>query len=61
MSKPMPCPFCASDTISNERDVDGWPIFMCDNCGARGPCTEIVREKALELWNTRALPNGERR
>jgi Lar family restriction alleviation protein len=46
------CPFCQSDDVEAEVDLDlGWCVF-CNDCGATGPLAE-TNEKAVELWDKR--------
>ena len=56
--KLLPCPFCGSSAISVERGLDVWPVAMCDDCGALGPCIELDREKANALWNARSVTSA---
>jgi Lar family restriction alleviation protein len=51
-----PCPFCGGENLSKERNGSGWPIVMCDDCGAKGPQIELDREDANKRWNARIGP-----
>jgi Lar family restriction alleviation protein len=50
-----PCPFCGSTLVSEETNRDHWPVVMCDDCGATGPCINLGRNAANASWNARSL------
>ena len=64
------CPFCGCEyPIYNSKDYYDEPAHIsCQRCEARGPAVEpeigfvpenIQREKAIKLWNQRAVPEFE--
>lgn len=52
-----PCPFCQSTSLTERRDINGWPTVQCDDCGAIGPC--ISSTNAIAAWNRRTAPSQE--
>ena len=51
------CPFCASRCATvTVDDLDGWPVVICDDCGAQGPRVHPDQQKAADAWNRRARP-----
>lgn len=59
----LPCPFCGSLPAINKRQSGGgyW-LVECKNsdCNVIVEVGETDREVALQTWNSRSLPNGER-
>lgn len=49
-----PCPFCRSQNVSVDTDIDDIFYWVsCDACGAEGP-QKMVELDAIEAWNHRA-------
>lgn len=54
--KPLPCPFCGSETLYDKHghNASGGELHWvkCGNCHARGPSLEVWGT-AVEAWNDR--------
>lgn len=51
------CPFC-SGFEQRVKHSSRWGWFVSCRCGAAGPSSH-TREEAIELWNTRGVPEPE--
>ena len=53
MSPIAGCPFCASNIVQTQRNMNGaraWDVG-CVTCGARGPVAKSEAD-AIAMWNT---------
>lgn len=50
----LPCPFCGDKDVEISRNAAGWPVALCNNCGASGPAVHNTPELAQEDWNKRS-------
>ena len=56
-----PCPFCGGTEVYLIRNCFCEDYVRCSNCGAEvwgNEDEKPSRERAIELWNTRALQKG---
>lgn len=56
MSKLLPCPFCSGQAYLTE-EPQGFGV-ECEDCDNGTRSNNWTREKAIDLWNTRATPAG---
>ncbi len=46
------CPFCANETLVNDKDGLFKHFIKCIECGARGPINSHI-ERSIKSWNER--------
>lgn len=56
----LPCPFCGSPFVTMDRCSHGRPAARCDDCGALGPCTNLLDGAAATAWNARFVSPQEK-
>lgn len=51
------CPFCGSIDLNFSSNGHENFFVSCEQCGAEGPAAES-KQRAADLWNTRAAPGN---
>ena len=74
MSKPKSCPFCGSNDVYYEVDVDDFGCVVCHGCWAQGPKNKAVgrganlqsitdwnrREPTMDRWSCKLVPTRDK-